>query len=276
MPFGSHLAAIRDEIKPIGPSLLMQFSDLTKQEINLLEQEWKNISTNRRREVVDKLKVMADVCVEPNFDRMFELCLDDPDDEVRKIAIEGLWECEDLRLIPGLVHILRYDQVAKVRSAAAATLGNFILLYEEGKASIKNIFSIIDVLMSVVYDEDENLEVACKAVQALSPLSMPCAAEAIQKAYRLNDLQPRATAILAMGRNGNPGWFSTIVSELKSPYPEIKIAAVRACGEMGKRSYPYLRELLHDPDAKVREEVAHVLDEGILTSKETGYNRLPY
>jgi HEAT repeat protein len=276
MPFGSHLAAIRDETKPIGPSLLIQFSDLTKQKINLLRQEWKNISTNRRREIVDKLKVMADVCIEPNFECMFELCLNDPDGEVRKIAIEGLWECEDLRLIPSLVHILRHDRVAKVRSATAATLGNFILLYEQGKANIKNIFSIIDVLMSVVYDEDENLEVRCKAVQALSPLSMPCATEAIQKAYRLNDLQPRATAILAMGRNGNPGWFSTILSELRSPHQEIKMAAIRACGEMGKRTYPYLKELLSDPDAKVREEVASILNEGILTSPEAGYHRLPY
>jgi len=276
MPFGSYLAAIRDETKPIGPSLLMQFSDLTKQKINLLKAEWKNISTDRRREIADKLKIMADVCVEMNFDRMFELCLDDPDGEVRKIVIEGLWECEDLHLIPGLVNILKHDRVAKVRSAAAATLGNFILLYEEGKATIRNIFSIIDVLMSVVYDEDENLEVRCKAVQALSPLSMPCAAEAIQKAYRLNDLQSRATAVLAMGRNGDPGWFSTIVSELKSPHPEIKIAAVRACGEMGKRTYPHLKGLLQDPDAKVREEVAHILNEEILTSPEADYHRLSY
>ena len=276
MPFGSYLAAIRDETKPIGPSLLTQFSDLTKQKINLLQAEWKNISTDRRREIVDKLKIMADVYVELNFDRMFELCLDDPDGEVRKIAAEGLWECEDLCLIPGLVHILKHDRVAKVRSAAAATLGNFILLYEEGKATIRNIFSIIDVLMSVVYDEDENLEVRCKAVQALSPLSMPCATEAIQKAYQLNDLQSRATAVLAMGRNGDSGWFSNIVSELKSPNQEIKIAAVRACGEIGKRTYPYLKGLLQDPDAKVVEEVAHILNEEILTSPEAGYHRLPY
>jgi HEAT repeat protein len=276
MSFGSYLAAIRDETKPIGPSLLTQFSDLTKQKINLLKAEWKDISTNRRREIVDKLKIMADVYVELNFDRMFELCLDDPDGEVRKIAIEGLWECEDLCLIPRLVRVLKQDQEVKVRSAACATLGNFILLYEEGKASIRNIFSIIDVLMSVVYDEDENLDVTCKAVQALSPLSMPCATEAIQKAYRLNDLQSRAIAVLAMGRNGNPGWFSTIVSELGSPHPEIKIAAVRACGEMGKRTYPYLKGLLQDPDAKIREEVANILNEGILTSPEAGYHRLPY
>ena len=276
MPFGSYLATIRDEIKPIGPSLLIQFSDLSQRKIDLLKVEWKNISTSRRREVVDKLKVMADVYVELNFDRMFELCFDDSDGEVRKMAIEGLWECEDLRLIPSLVHTLKHDRVVKVRSAAAATLGNFILLYEEGKATIRNIFSIIDVLMSVVYDEDENLEVACKAVQALSPLSMPCATEAIQKAYGLNDLQPRVTAILAMGRNGDPGWFSTVVSELKSSHPEIKIAAIRACGEMGKRTYPYLKELLSDPDAEVREEVAHILNEEILTSPEADYHRLSY
>jgi hypothetical protein len=275
MSFGSHLAAIRDETRPIGPSTLIQFSDLTQKKIEFLRAEWENISINRRREVTDKLRVMTDMRVELNFDCMFELCLDDPDSEVRKIAIEGLWECEDLRLIPRLIHVLKHDKEMRVRGAAATTLGNFILLYEEGKATVKNIFTIIDVLMSVVYDESEDIELRCKAVEALSPLSMPCAGEAIQKAYRFSSLKSQVTAILAMGKNGDPCWLPIIISELKNSHPKIKFAAVRACGEMGKRTYPYLRELLHDPDTKIREEVARTLSDEVLTPPEASYYCLP-
>jgi len=73
---------------------------------------------------------LAEADFELNFGAVFRLGVIDEDAEVRAAAINGLWEDEDVRLVPLLVKTLLEDEAPAVRAAAARSLGRFILLGE--------------------------------------------------------------------------------------------------------------------------------------------------
>src|SRR5471032_2460920 len=82
--------------------------------------------------------------------------LSDADPVVRRIALRELADLEDENLLPPLVHALRHDDSAEVRSEAARVLAAW-----EGA-------EVVDALCRTLLDPDETVRLA--AAQSLSEL----------------------------------------------------------------------------------------------------------
>ncbi len=132
-PLDSLLDDLRtNPVMPAQASLYV-LSNLEAADGARVREAWLGLPLELRREIINRLAELAEADFEVNFGAVFRIGLDDGDAEVRTTAIEGLWEDEDVRLVPLLAARLRTDEDAGVRAAAATSLGRFVLLGELDK-----------------------------------------------------------------------------------------------------------------------------------------------
>jgi HEAT repeat protein len=252
-PIENYLAEFSDPDTPVMPSKLVNLSDLSPEELATFQDQWPEIETGRRRQIVALLAELAADNLELDFDEVFRVCLADPDGEVRCAAIEGLEQCEDRSLIEPLIDLLAEDSDPMVRTAAAAALGRFALLAELGKLPVEDASRVERALLTSMGRLDEHLDVYCSSLEAVSPLSKPHVEELIREAYRSDSLEFRASALCAMGRNCNPDWLPILLKELRSSHVQLRLEAARACAELeAEEAVPRLTELLDDREVNVQ------------------------
>jgi len=88
---------------------LAELSGLDTEQLALFEQAWGKIEAEQQRRIIGHLVKLADENIELNFNVIFKNRLTDPDAEVRRQAIEGLWEYEEPSLVPLLISLLEND-----------------------------------------------------------------------------------------------------------------------------------------------------------------------
>lgn len=251
--FAKNLAELSDESKPLVSSKLANLSATSQEELALFLEAWAEMGFERRRQIASQLAELAEEDPKLNFDDIFHACLRDPDEIVRVRAIEGLWEYENHSLIDTFINMLREDRQESVRAAAALALGRFALLAELGKLRPDDGAKVEKALAEVIDDQEEQLGVRRRAVEAIATFSLPEVTEIIQEAYQSDDDEMRVSAIYAMGRNSDPAWLPTLVKELSNPDTEMRFEAAGACGELGEEeAVPHLVRLIHDLDAQVQ------------------------
>jgi HEAT repeat protein len=252
-PLEQYLAELRDPSKPLAISKLANLSDLFPEEADIFRREWADIDVTRRRQIVGQLAELAEDNLELDFDEVFRSCLTDADGEVRMKAIEGLWGCEERSLIDPLICLLLEDMEHPVRAAAADGLGRFALLAELGKLPESDAHRVEEALLTAFNKGNEQLNVRRRVLEAISPLTKPQVEEMIRQAYRSDSLEFQVSAVYAMGRNCNPSWLPVLLKELRSPDPQLRFEAVRACAELeAEEAVPHLIELTRDSDAEVQ------------------------
>lgn len=247
------LVGLSDENKPVPTLRLADLSDLPPAEVELFQQTWKGIGIERRRQVINRLIALAASNASLSFEDVFISCLSDSDPMVRAKAIEGLWECEDCSLILTLMEMLAGDEEEIVRAAAAGALGRFALLAELRKVAPRHIKKIEDALFRVIEAEGEKVELQCRAIEAVAPLTSSRVKGVIYKAYQNENVELRASALRAMGLNCDPAWLSILLKELSSPELEMCLEAARACGELGEEeAVPHLLRLTEGADIQTQ------------------------
>jgi len=252
-PVEETLAELSDSQKPLLNARLVRLSNLTAKELGALKQAWPGIDTGRRRQIVQRLVALAEDNLELNFDGIFKHCLKDPDAEVRRQAIEGLWENEGSSLIAPLIHLLEQDSSEKVQAAAATALGKFALLAEHRRVRPDYALRIEKALLAATSDRDKPVEVQCRALEAVAPLSRPEVKSAIMAAYESHHSKLKVSSIYAMGKNCDPGWLPILLIELDNTDAEVCYEAAGACGQLGdETAVPALIGLVSDPDIDVR------------------------
>ena len=248
-----YFAELRDPGKPLVASKLAALSDLPHEDVELFSNEWPSIDVERRRQILERLRVIAEDNLELDFDEVFRSCLDDDDGEVRVKAIEGLWGCESLSLIEPLVGLLLEDVEHPVRAAAAEALGQFALFAQLGQLPEIPAGMVEEALLTAFNNMDEHNEVRCRVLESLSVMNKPYVEDMIRHAYHSDKPEFKASALYAMGRNCNPGWLPILLKELRNPDPHMRFDAVRACAELeADESVPQLIELVDDDDAEVQ------------------------
>jgi hypothetical protein len=110
----------------LSPAKLYIFSKMNQENLDVFKAIWPTIPVKRRRAIIQELLEIAEVNFEVDFDPVFLTALGDEDPEVRAGAIKCLWEYEKPSLIAPLIHLLKADEAAIVREAAASALGKFI------------------------------------------------------------------------------------------------------------------------------------------------------
>jgi HEAT repeat protein len=235
-------------------SNLYALSDLTGDRLLMFRAVWETLPAERRRRLIQALVELAEASFEVNFDAIFRHCLQDSDDEVRAMAIEGLWENEQAVLIGPLITALRSDPSPRVRAAAATSLGRFVLAgeLEQIEGTVQD--RILQELMTTIHLAEESIEVRRRALESAAYACRPEALDALEIAYYDEDSAMRLSAIVGMGRSCDQRWSKIILEELSSPTPAMRYEAGLAAGEMMLRpAVSHLGQLLEDADSLVRD-----------------------
>ncbi len=232
---------------------LPHLSGLLDEGLRRFERAWAGLPDAVRQQLVRSLVEMAEADFEMDFTAIFRALLNEADDEICALAIEGLFEDEDVRLVPIFAQHLRHAPAIRTRVAAAQALGNFVLLGELQKIRPRPFTQALQALLDVYYDCDAPLEVRRRVVEALAYTESRGVPEIIAEAYDHAAEKMRISAVFAMGRNASSRWEEIVMQELFNPNPEMRYEAAHACGSMQLQAATRdLLTLVEDVDSEVQ------------------------
>jgi hypothetical protein len=253
-PINALLERLRESTELPAQASLYYLSSLEAQDAARVREAWPSLPVELRRRLIARLVEMTEADFEVDFGAVFRLGLDDADAEVRATAVEGLWEDEDVRLVPLLAAFVREDEVPTVREAAAKSLGRFILLGELEKIRPAPRTMAYEALLAACQDPEEHTEVRRRALESLAYTSNETVTELIREAHAAPEERMCISAVFAMGRSADIRWSRQVRQELFSPNPELRYESARACGELQlSEAVLELEELADDADAEVQE-----------------------
>ncbi len=248
------LDELREKAEMPAQASLYHLSSLGAEDVARVREVWPGLPVELRRRLITCLVELAEADFEVDFGALFRLGLEDEDAQVRTAAVEGLWEDEDVRLVPLLVARLREDEAVAVRAAAAMSLGRFILLGELEKIRPGPHAMAYEALLTTCQTADEHVEVRRRALESLAYVDNETVAGLIRQAYAAPEEKMRVSAVFAMGRSADTRWARQVQQELFSPNPELRYEAARACGELQlSEAVRDLEELADDADHEVQE-----------------------
>ena len=233
---------------------LYSLSGASRSEVALFAQAWPGLPVEDRRCIMRTLVESAEANFELDFNDLYVQVLDDPDDEVRLLSVEGLWEDENPALAARLARMMRDDLSDEVRAAAAISLGRYTLLAELGELDERLVKLVAKALLAAVNDPEELVDVRCRAVEAIAYLDLEQMRGIIDRAYNEGNLRMQASAVFAMGRSGDGYWANTVLQELESAEPEMRFEAAHAAGELQLApAVPTLIQYLGESDRELQE-----------------------
>jgi HEAT repeat protein len=232
---------------------LFAFSDLSRQDAEMVRQDWLHIPVERRRTILREMVQSAIEDLDWLLGRILRIALDDTDAQVRQIAIEGLWEDESSDLIGPLIQAMRQDESVDVRAAAAGALGSYVLAGELDELDAALAMRIEEALLAVLQGNDEPVAVKRRALESIAYSGETGVRQLIEDAYYSPEEEMRVSSLIAMGRSGDVHWRGSARAELLNPSAAMRAEAARACGELGaKAALKDLLELLVDEEQIVR------------------------
>lgn len=239
----------------LNSSKLYSLSRMNQESLSTFKQMWPTIPVQRRRTILQELMETAEINFEVDFDPVFLTALGDEDAEVRATAIKSLWDYEQTSLIAPFIHLLKTDESAVVREAAASGLGKFVYLKELEEIDWNEGTLAEEALLETIHNADENVNVQRRAVEAIAFSSRPGVVEIIEAAYYSDDEKVQVSAVFAMGRSADKRWLPLVIEELDNNNSELRFEGARACGELeAKGAVNKLVFIIdEDPDLEVQE-----------------------
>lgn len=248
------LDELREDDQGLEQISLYYLSNLDAEEAEHVREVWAELPADLRGELTSWLVELAEADFTLNFSAVFRIAMEDDDASVREAAIEGLWEDEDVRLVPRLTERLLEDESTGVRAAAAKSLGRFILLGELEKIRPEPRRRVYEALVQAHQTPHEDTEVQRRALESLAYVCDETVIASIQRAYASSVEKMRISAVFAMGRSADTRWEQEVQQELFSTAPEMRYEAARACGELQlSDTVSMLEELTEDADIEVQQ-----------------------
>jgi len=265
--FEQAVASLADTETFLGEDLLSGLSSPSREQVAVFTQAMADIDLERQRQIVRALVSEGDSRFDVDFGDLLMAMLDSPDQEIRRVAVSGLWEAENPKLLEKLLHIARHDASNLVRAATVTALGRFVYEAEMLEIDEDVAESLRQMLMGLFHDPTEDLDVARRAVEALGFVNTEAVSEIIQQAYDHGHESMRQSALFAMGRSADGRWTRRVMKELGSQAAALRFEAVRAAGEIGvKRAVPRLIRLVTEHDVEIRQ--AAILSLGQIGTKD--------
>lgn len=247
-PFQPVLDSLLDEKKDFPRKYLQQFSDLGELELKTLLDVWSRVALKRKLTLLEGLETLSESDTLVNFDDLARALLSDSDSVVRGRAIRLLRECEDVKLVPAYINILKNDTDVQTRAEAAAALGMFVDLGELEEISEAVQEQTEDALREVVLGNDD-VKVRRRALESLGYSSHPEVTKLIESAFQRDDPAWQASALFAMARSADSRWDEDVLISLRNDNRNVREAAVEAAGQLSiKTASPILLKMLDDED----------------------------
>ncbi len=232
---------------------LFVLSDLSRHDAETVRRDWTMIPAEKRLQLLLSLVSVAEEDVAWQLGRLLRIALTDPEANVRKLAIEGLWEDVAQDLVGPLIQLLHNDPDGGVRAAAATQLGAYVLAGELDELDSAFAIRAEEALLGVLHNPDEDLQVQCRALESIAYSGETGVRQLIEDAYYAPEEALRISSLLAMGRSADTRWRGLVRAELHNPSPLMRTEAARACGELEvQKAERELIELIADEEQTVR------------------------
>lgn len=229
--FSDIIKSLLDQEHMFPARYLMNFSDINNADLSSLVAVWDQITVDRRINLLSDLENLAESDTLTNFDAIALHALNDPDPNVRVLAIRLLWECEDLKLADTFIQMMQTDPDQMVQAAAASALGSFIYEGELEEIPEKTLNKIVDAVMDT-YNSTRSPEVKRRALESLGFSSRDAVDQYINAMYQSNRIEDMASALFAMGRSADDQWNQLVQSNIYHNSPLVQLEAIRAAGEL--------------------------------------------
>jgi len=204
-----------------------------------------------------------------DVDSIIEILHNSKNEIVRARAVEALGNIGGERAIKELINVIINDESEIVKSAAAKSIAwadekalKMFLEKVEGVKIKGAAWVLVNYLLKALKSEDKNIRM--HAAIALGRLGDPRAVPHLIEA--LEDRSPivRRAAAIALGMIGDSSAVDALIERLNDEDVEVKKAALEALNDLniGKKDVEVIKESLKDPDPRVRELTAMVLEKG--------------
>jgi hypothetical protein len=223
---------------------LQHFSDMAPLELKTLLDVWPRVKPDRKLSLLEGLRSLAETDILVSFNDFARSILNDPESTVRMQAIRLLNECDDVKLIPTLIEMLKNDKDANVRAEAATALNLFVDLGELDEITEEAYGEIQAALLESVRGSEET-RVRRSALESLGYSSNPDVIELVESAFEQESTDWKVTAIVAMGRSADDRWEDRVLRSMLDDNDRIRKAAVQSAGLLALKSarVPLLRML---------------------------------
>jgi HEAT repeat protein len=158
-------------------------------------------------------------------------------------ALRLLDECDDAKLVPAYIDLLKNDPDVNVRAEAANALNLFVDLGELEEYRRKRTGRSCAALLESAKGADET-RVRRRALESLGWSSNPEVVELIESAFEGN-IDWKVSALTAMGRSADDRWEDRVLRSLLDEDVKVRKAAVQSAGMLAFKSarLPLLRML---------------------------------
>lgn len=249
--FQTVLDALTAPGKDFPRRYLQFFSDIAPLELKTLLDVWPRVKPDRKLSLLKRLETLAESDTLVNYDDFACALLHDPDANVRIHALRLLDECENLKLVPAYLELLKNDPDANVRAEAANALNLFVDLGELEEIPEETYGEIQAALLESARGEKE-AKVRRRALESLGWSSNPEVVELIESAFDGN-IDWQVSALTAMGRSADDRWEDRVLRSLLEDNVKVRKVAVQSAGMLAFKSarLPLLRMLESEEDGDV-------------------------
>src|SRR5215213_1699955 len=242
--FQSVLDALVSDRKEFPRRYLQEFSDIGPLELKTVLDVWPQVKPSRKLTLLEELRILSDTDTLVSFDDFARALLSDPEPEVRTRAIRLLDECEDPKVVPSYLDMLKNDPDINVRIVAANALHLFVDLGELEEIPENVYHEVENALLASAASEDD-VRVRRAALESLGYSSRPEVATLIESSFHREDPNWQMSALVAMGRSADERWTDDVTRSLVHVNDNIRKAAVQAAGELSlKSTRPLLLQML--------------------------------
>ncbi len=261
--FEGTLARLADPDAEHRPGELRMLSDADADEQRHFRERLESLEAEQRHRLTRWLVDFGEVDVQGDFRPLMWILLDDADERVRALAIQGLWESRELGLIERLAGMLERDPVDRVRARAAEALGRFVELGELRVHLRDRLAPVVEGLLERAADPREHPEVRRRALASAGYSEHPDLPGIIEQSLEEDAIEVRAGALRAMGNSADDRWSEAILDWLEEPEPELRFEAVRAAGELAIEAAlsPLITLAQYETDRAIRGEAVWALGE---------------
>jgi len=227
--FQTVLASLIAPGKDFPRKYLNLFSDIQPLELQTLLDVWGRVNLSRKLSLLEGLESLTKTDTLVSFDDFASAILNDPEASVRTHAIRLLLECDDVKLVPTYLNLLKNDPDSKVRVEAANVLGLFMDLGELDEIPEEVYDEVRSVLLESANSEKE-AHVRRRALESLGWSSHPDVVTLVESAFEMDENKWKASALTAMGRSANDHWEDRILRSLLDEDDLVRKAAVQGAG----------------------------------------------
>jgi len=227
------------------------FSDISPLELKTVQDTWPRVKPDRKLSLLNGLLSMVESDTLVNFEVFARAILNDSEAAVRVLALRLLEECDDIKLIPTFIDLLKNDPDLNVRVEAANALNLFVDLGELEEIS-EEVYGEVHAALLEAAKGAEETRLRRRALESLGWSSNSEVVELVESAFDGN-IDWRLSALVAMGRSADDRWEDRVLRSLLDDNDKIRKAAVQSAGMLAFKSarLPLLKMLESDDNGDV-------------------------